>query len=88
MREFAHRIGAFTGWTEERRRALLGPCVQALNSIPAVAVGAAMSVADFEALHSEARSALGGTLGAPRSILLLFPRSCSWRGSRWCLRAR
>src|SRR5438093_8646639 len=34
MREFAHRIGAFTGWTEERRRALLGSCVQALNSIP------------------------------------------------------
>jgi len=58
MREFAHRVGAFAGWTEERRRALLGPCVKALNSIPAIAVGAAMSVADFEALDSEARSAL------------------------------
>lgn len=58
MREFAHRVGAFAGWTEERRRALLGPCVQAVNSIPAVAIGAAMSITDFDALDSEARSAL------------------------------
>lgn len=58
MREFAHRVGAFQGWTEEQRRALLGRCVKALNSIPAVAVGAAVSIADFNALNSEARSAL------------------------------
>ncbi len=58
MREFAHRVGPFLGWTEEQRRALLGRCVKALNSIPAVAVGAAVSIADFNTLDSEARSAL------------------------------
>lgn len=58
MREFAHRVGAYAGWTEEQRRSLLGPCVRALNAIPAIAIGAAMSVADFESLDSEARSAL------------------------------
>jgi hypothetical protein len=58
MREFAHRVGVFQGWTEEQRRALLGRCVKAVNSIPAVAVGAAVSIADFNALDSEARSAL------------------------------
>lgn len=58
MREFAHRVGAFRGWTEGQRRALLGRCVKAVNSIPAIAVGAAVSVTDFNALDSAARSAL------------------------------
>jgi Protein of unknown function (DUF3800) len=58
MKEFAHCVGPFQGWTEEQRRALLGGCVNALNSIPAIAVGAALSMADFNALDSEARSAL------------------------------
>lgn len=57
MREFAHGTGAFEGWTEERRRALLGGCVKAIKSIPAAAVGAAMSIADFDALEHEVRSA-------------------------------
>lgn len=58
MRDFAHRVGAFQGWTEEQRRALLGRCVKAVNSIPAVAVGAAVSIADFNALDCEPRLAL------------------------------
>lgn len=58
MREFAHRVGAFKGWTEDQRRALLARCVDAINSIPAIAVGAAISVADFMSLSSEAQTQL------------------------------
>lgn len=58
MREFAHRVGAFKGWTEDQRRGLLAGCVDAINSIPAIAVGAATSVADFMALNSEAQGKL------------------------------
>jgi hypothetical protein len=58
MREFAHRVGAFKDWTEEQRRGLLSRCVSAINSIHAIAVGAAISVADFKALTAEAQTAL------------------------------
>jgi hypothetical protein len=58
MREFAHFVGAFAGWAEGRRRKLLAGCVAAINSVPAIAVGAAMSTASFAALPEEARSAL------------------------------
>jgi hypothetical protein len=58
MREFAHRVGVFRGWTEDQRRALLARCVNAVNSIPAVAVGAAMSMGDFDALSCKERSLL------------------------------
>lgn len=56
MREFAQRVETFKGWTEDRRRGLLGECVAAINSIRAIAVGAATSVDDFERLDAEARS--------------------------------
>jgi len=58
MREFAHFVGAFAGWTEDQRQGLLARCVNAINSIPAIAVGAAMSTARFAALTHDARSAL------------------------------
>jgi hypothetical protein len=58
MREFAHFRGPFTGWTEERRRSLLGECVTAINSINAIAVGAAMLVEDFNTLDHKGQSRL------------------------------
>lgn len=56
MREFAHFRGPFTGWSEDRRRSLLGECVTAINSVNAIAVGAAMSVEDFNTLDHEGQS--------------------------------
>jgi len=56
MREFAQRVEAFKGWTEDQRRGLLGDCVAAINSIRAIAVGAATSVEDFRGLDAEGRS--------------------------------
>ncbi len=58
MREFAHWVGPFKGWTEDRRKGLLGDCVTAIKSIHAIAVGAAMSVEDFKKLEYEAQSSL------------------------------
>lgn len=58
MREFAHWVGPFKGWTEDRRKGLLGDCVTAIKSIRAIAVGAAMSVEDFKKLDYEAQSTL------------------------------
>jgi len=58
MREFAHRVGAFGGWAESRRRTLLGDCVAAINSIRGIAVGAAISVEDFKNLDEQERSTL------------------------------
>lgn len=50
MREFAHSIGPFTGWTEAQRRALLHSCVSAINETGLIAVGAVLSVQDFNEL--------------------------------------
>lgn len=58
MREFAHCVGVFRGWTEQQRRGLLAGCVKAINAIPAIAVAAAMSTADFATLSAEAQSQL------------------------------
>lgn len=58
MREFAHCVGAFRGWTEDRRRGLLGDCVASINSVRAIAVGAATSVEDFRKLSDEGQSML------------------------------
>lgn len=58
MREFAHRVQAFKGWAEDRRRALLAECVAAINSIRAIGVGAATSVAEFRKLDREGQSRL------------------------------
>ncbi len=55
MREFAHKRRCFAGWAEERRRGLLAACVSAINSVPAVAVGAAISVDDFNKLPDPAK---------------------------------
>lgn len=58
MREFAHFRGPFEGWTEKKRHSLLGQCVAAINSIHAIAVGAAMSVEDFKTLDHNGQSRL------------------------------
>jgi hypothetical protein len=58
MREFAQFRGAFAAWPEGRRRALLAGCITAINSVPAIAVGAALSTASFAALPEEAQSVL------------------------------
>jgi hypothetical protein len=50
MREFAHRLGPYEAWPEERRRALLSGCVSAIKATRAVAVGAVLDVADFNSL--------------------------------------
>jgi hypothetical protein len=58
MREFAHFRGPFTGWSEERRRSLLSECVTAINSIKTIAIGAVVSVEDFNTLDPESQSKL------------------------------
>lgn len=58
MREFAHFRGPFAGWTEERCRSLLGECVTTINSVKAIAVGAAMLVEDFNIFDHEGQSRL------------------------------
>ncbi len=55
MREFAHRLGPYEGWPEERRRALLGGCVSAIKATRPMAVGAVLDVADFNSLSDEGR---------------------------------
>lgn len=55
MREFAHSRGPYSGWNEEQRRSLMRACVGAINSVHAVAVGAAMSMDDYNALPEDAK---------------------------------
>src|SRR5437867_3598268 len=50
MREFAHRIELFRGWTEDQRRALMADLLRIIAGLELYAVGAVMRVADFEAL--------------------------------------
>lgn len=58
MRQFAHARGPYKGWTEERRRSLLAACVSAIKTSRATAVGAVLSVDDFNALPEPGRSGL------------------------------
>jgi hypothetical protein len=55
MRELAHFRGAFSGWSEDRRRGLIAAAVEAINVHRLVAVGAAISVQAFRALPAEAQ---------------------------------
>src|SRR5438876_3733373 len=42
MRAFAHRIGAFKGWTEDQRRALMKACLDSLSAAPIAPIATAM----------------------------------------------
>jgi hypothetical protein len=55
MREFAHSLGPYEGWTEEQRRSLLRGCVSAIKVAQAVAIGAVLDVADFNTLSDDGR---------------------------------
>jgi hypothetical protein len=55
MREFAHFRGAFVGWSEDQRRALLSSLLQTIVDHNLVAVGAAIDVVAFKQLPEEQR---------------------------------
>jgi hypothetical protein len=55
MREFAHKVEAFAGWTEDRRRALMTDCLLALDSLGIITMGAVMRVSDYRRLSREAQ---------------------------------
>lgn len=50
MREYAHSRGAFEGWNENRRVALMRDCLACLDDLRIVVCAACMRVADFQAL--------------------------------------
>ncbi len=58
MREFAHRRGVFEGWSEERRRLLLGNVVETIVAANLLAVGVVVRVSDFLDLPPRAQSYL------------------------------
>jgi hypothetical protein len=60
MREFAHRVESFKGWTEAQRRGLLGELLMVIQAAEMYAVGAVLRVADFETLPEEAKAGLIG----------------------------
>ena len=51
MNEFAHSHGPFIGWTEDRRRELLGPLLDAVVAVRPSIFGAVMSLGDWRALE-------------------------------------
>jgi hypothetical protein len=53
MREFAHSSGAYKGWPDDRRKDLLGGCLDALNGLQIVMAATAMRVADFRRLSEQ-----------------------------------
>lgn len=60
MWEFAGCRNGFKGWTEDRRRALMRDILAILDGAPVYAIGAAMRVADFDALPQDVREAYVG----------------------------
>jgi hypothetical protein len=55
MREFAHSLGPFEGWSEERRKKLLAGCIGAIRSTKLRAVGAILCIEDYKQLDREAQ---------------------------------
>jgi hypothetical protein len=53
MREFAHRRGPFKGWEEERRRALMAACLDAVAQSALALSGVVIRCGDFRRLPSE-----------------------------------
>jgi hypothetical protein len=58
MKHFAHSWGEFKGWSEEKRRALLGKLLRILDSYVKFYVGAALPVEDFRKLSEQQRKDL------------------------------
>lgn len=50
MKEFAHSVGPFKGWTEKRRRELLGPLLDAIVEAGPSIFGAVMPLSEWRAL--------------------------------------
>lgn len=59
MTEFECRRGSFTDWEQARRTELLGRLIDLIAKHTFVAIGAAMVVADYNALAPEDRTRLG-----------------------------
>lgn len=53
MREFAHRVGAFKGWTEGQRRRFMGLCLEALADLEILMAAAVLKTADYRSLTPE-----------------------------------
>lgn len=60
MREFAHFRGAFKGWSEERRQALMHDLLLAITARDLQALGVALRVDDFDRLPVKARDGYVG----------------------------
>jgi hypothetical protein len=62
MREFAHSVDGFRGWSgDPRREQLMAGVVQAITHGRLTAVGSALRTADFNALAEGERTRLGGS---------------------------
>lgn len=55
MREFAHSRGAYAGWNERQRRALLAGALDAIDGLGIVMIGAVMRVADYRKLDPQSQ---------------------------------
>lgn len=53
MREFAHRVEAFKGWSEPQRRKLMARCVEALNGLEIIITAAVLRTSDYHLLTPE-----------------------------------
>lgn len=58
MREFAHFQGAFRGWDEARRRALMADCLAALSGLKIITFSAVLKTSDYMALQPQVRERL------------------------------
>lgn len=59
MTEFESRLNAFRDWEQDRRTALLGQLIDLIATHAFVAVGAAIVLADYNALSAEDRDRVG-----------------------------
>jgi hypothetical protein len=58
MREYAHRRGPFSGWSEDRRRSLMAGMLDGIAEHRLIAIGAAIDVEGFHALSPEVQKGL------------------------------
>jgi hypothetical protein len=62
MREFAHFRGAYKGWSEPQRKALLSDLLDCLDSFPIAIVAACMKVSDYTCLPEPVQEAYRGPI--------------------------
>ncbi len=58
MKDFAASKGQFKGWTEEKRRRLLGKLIASIRDARAVPIGSVVSVKDFRGFQPRLRAKL------------------------------